>query len=345
MVHTRRSRAVGRGQMLFALGAVLAAGAAVALFGPHWLTVPELSAGLVLIAAVGARLRGTPRDLPNHGNLGPAEARPAQASAATDTSSARLLACLSAVDEVCATSPDAVDGVLAALVELLPTCWPTRAVTYVEIDIGDRVFSTGGMLRGSADAELELGAPGRVIGSIRVAGDCADPLPVEDSRLLSLIATRIGCHLHAARLVAAARDSERLELALEGSGLGLWEYDCRTGATRCCARCAAMLGYSEGQTDSETWARSIHREDVLDTLATFNAHVRGQTPWSESEYRIRAADGQWRWIRTRGRVAERGEDGQPVRIVGTCEDISQRRRARWPLLQPSTRRATHWRAR
>lgn len=327
MVHTRRRRSDRHGQMFFALGATFATGAATALIGGECAYLPALCAGLIVGAVVGVLLRRSPggRDGLPWGGL--RHARLPRSRINTAPSDNPALTCLAGVDESCNASPADIETVLAELVERLPEWWPDGTVDHVEIDVGDRVFATGGTLRGCARAELELSAGQRVLGSIRLAGSEAGPLSADATRLLSLVAGRIGCYLRGARLAeAVARASERLDLALDGGNVGLWEYDVLTATTTCCDRCSAILGCAGGHIDRDSWAERIHDEDALDTLATFNAHLTGQTNSYESEYRVRTAGGEWKWVRTRGRIVERDDAGRPVRLAGTCSDISHRRR-------------------
>ena len=47
----------------------------------------------------------------------------------------------------------------------------------------------------------------------------------------------------------------------------------------------------------------------------------------ETEYRIRHKNGQWRWLSARDTIFQRGDDGQPLQILGVAQDITQRKEA------------------
>jgi diguanylate cyclase (GGDEF)-like protein/PAS domain S-box-containing protein len=47
----------------------------------------------------------------------------------------------------------------------------------------------------------------------------------------------------------------------------------------------------------------------------------------ESEHRVKASNGGWIWVRSRGKVVERDAAGNPLRMAGTARDITTARRA------------------
>jgi GGDEF domain-containing protein len=55
--------------------------------------------------------------------------------------------------------------------------------------------------------------------------------------------------------------------------------------------------------------------------------MKGMRPSYAFEHRVRAADGQWKWILSRGRVTERDPaGGRALRMIGTNIDITDRKR-------------------
>ena len=62
-------------------------------------------------------------------------------------------------------------------------------------------------------------------------------------------------------------------------------------------------------------------------LAALQAYLSGVRPAYQVEFRLRAADGSYRWVLSRGRVAERDADGAPLRAVGMLTDLTDRREA------------------
>ncbi len=122
---------------------------------------------------------------------------------------------------------------------------------------------------------------------------------------------------------------QRLALALKGADLGLWDRDLATGALVVDARWASMLGYrpDEAPRDLAAWRTMVHPDDLPLASRALSAHLAGVTPQYESEIRVRAKGGAWRWILTRGSVTERDTDGRPLRLTGTHLDVTERRAA------------------
>jgi two-component system cell cycle sensor histidine kinase/response regulator CckA len=134
----------------------------------------------------------------------------------------------------------------------------------------------------------------------------------------------------------ALRDSrERLELVLEGADLGLWDWNCVTGEVFYNQRWADMIGVplSDRAQAIDAWKKIVHPEDVAAVANAFKSHFAGTTPFYESEYRLRNSAGAWNWILARGKIVERDEEGKPVRMTGTCLDITDRKLSEAALQQ------------
>lgn len=129
----------------------------------------------------------------------------------------------------------------------------------------------------------------------------------------------------------ALRDNEeRLELALQATRLATWDWNLETGAVRFDNRLMEMLGYSGDTLPSdrqyEKWMEFVHPDDLREMVETMQKHLAGELDVYETVYRARAADGTWRWIHDRGRIVERDNTGNPVRVAGTNQDITERKK-------------------
>ena|SRR4028119_1053731 len=87
-----------------------------------------------------------------------------------------------------------------------------------------------------------------------------------------------------------------------------------------------MLGYSDQEIaySYDTWRNLVHPEDIESTLAALQAHLEDKTPLYRAESRLRCKDGSYKWILARGQ-AQWDESGQPVRMLGSHQDISARK--------------------
>lgn len=144
----------------------------------------------------------------------------------------------------------------------------------------------------------------------------------------------------------AAADAERLELALAGAGLGLWDRHLPTGVGVVDARWSEMIGYAPGEleTNSRIWQSMVHPDDLPLVLQALQRHFDGHEPMYHCEYRLRHKNGSWVWILARGKVTERDAQGTPVRIVGTHMDVTERKATEEALRRSEERLALVMRA-
>lgn len=136
------------------------------------------------------------------------------------------------------------------------------------------------------------------------------------------------------RARAQIREEERrATFALDNANQAIWDLDFQQGKTFYSPTWKAMLGYGEEEisSDTEAWTTLIHPDDREAVLRADRAHKEGRTPAFEAEFRMRHKNGDWIWVLDRGRVVSRDEDGNPLRMIGTHSDITQRKRAETEL--------------
>lgn len=124
------------------------------------------------------------------------------------------------------------------------------------------------------------------------------------------------------------KESERrLELALEGSQMGLWDQDFKKGLLYRNERWASMLGYSldEINADLFSWKKLIHPEDQKFVEEQLALHESGKSRFMQIEHRLRCKDGSYKWILNWGRISERDDQGNPLRAAGIHMDIHDRK--------------------
>ena len=121
---------------------------------------------------------------------------------------------------------------------------------------------------------------------------------------------------------------DRLELAVEGAQLGVWDWDMTTDEVEFNEQWAEMLGHSadEIEPNLEEWERRLHPDDLRAVEGGLSDHLAGETEYYDAKHRMRTATGEWKWIRDIGKVVERDEDGEPVRAVGIHLDIDDQKR-------------------
>jgi PAS domain S-box-containing protein len=119
----------------------------------------------------------------------------------------------------------------------------------------------------------------------------------------------------------------RWGLALQSAAFGVWDLDPRAQQVHYSPEWKKMLGYGDAdEVDSTaTWRERVHPDDLAPMMTALEAHLGGQQNGYEIEFRLRAADGSYRWVLSRGRVVDRDAQGQALRVVGTLTDLTDRR--------------------
>lgn len=120
--------------------------------------------------------------------------------------------------------------------------------------------------------------------------------------------------------------AERLELVLQATNEGHWDWDLVTGEVYFSPRWKEMLGYRDDEVpnDVEEWRKRIHPDDAMSVELRLQLYLDGFLDTYELEHRLRHKDGSWRWIQTRG-TSLRDEHGHVVRIVGAHQDVTDRK--------------------
>ena len=123
---------------------------------------------------------------------------------------------------------------------------------------------------------------------------------------------------------------QRLGLSLEGGNLGLWDWDALTNKLIVNERWLSMLGLNPSTTKPtlDFWHSLVHPEDmpILQNLIDkVISNPNGKRV--EAEVRAKHANGEYIWILDKGAIISRDNNGNPLRIVGTHMDITERKRA------------------
>lgn len=114
-----------------------------------------------------------------------------------------------------------------------------------------------------------------------------------------------------------------------GATEGVWEWDVSSGDVYWSPQVATSLGRAPDDIapSFEAFAALVHPDDVAATRAAIDDYLAGRTRVYEAEFRMRHANGAWRWVHARGRALSRDADGRPTRIAGLHTDVTGRRDA------------------
>jgi PAS domain S-box-containing protein len=131
---------------------------------------------------------------------------------------------------------------------------------------------------------------------------------------------------------ALRRNEERFALAVAGSNDGIWDFDFAAGRVFVSARAREIVCVPPGPElmPIDEWlerlSRHVHPEDEPRRRDAMEAHLAGETPAYEGEYRVRHPEGGYRWVHVRG-LCIRDADGKPLRMAGSVSDIDAQKRA------------------
>ncbi len=120
----------------------------------------------------------------------------------------------------------------------------------------------------------------------------------------------------------------RLQYVLKATGEGVWDWHVQTGTLAHNERWSGLLGLvpEELTNTMADFERCLFEEDRPAVFAAVQACLNGKAPYKH-EHRMRRKDGSAIWVLDRGDVVERNAAGQPLRMVGSFADITERKRA------------------
>ena len=121
---------------------------------------------------------------------------------------------------------------------------------------------------------------------------------------------------------------ERLELAIEVSDYGLWDYNFVSGQIYCNDNFCSILELNNKGTHIFYWIdfeKMIHESDKTLFYEAFENHISMASPLFEVEHRIVTQENKIKWVLTRGKIVQRDTDTNPLRFIGKLEDITFRK--------------------
>ncbi len=175
-----------------------------------------------------------------------------------------------------------------------------------------------------------LGAPivssaDRALGLVAVLDVVPTPERAHARWILRSCADRAAAEFERIEAEAALRTSEaRYAVAVAGSSVGIWDWDCSSDHVFYSKRYRELLGYDSTDEFPNTlaaWISRAHPVDLERTSAALEGHIVRREPF-DLQYRMRNRDGEYRWYRSRGQ-AFWDEDGVPTRMAGALIDINE----------------------
>lgn len=125
------------------------------------------------------------------------------------------------------------------------------------------------------------------------------------------------------------RETERsLQLALDNAEMGFWDYDVASGKVIYDTNSMRILNLTEAELGEgfEGWKARIHQEDKHRFEEAYSAYLRSSSGSLGMDYRILTGTGSYIWIQDYMSVVRSNADGSAQRIIGTMQEITQRKK-------------------
>lgn len=132
------------------------------------------------------------------------------------------------------------------------------------------------------------------------------------------------------KIIEDLRESEkRLEMALQGANLGVWDWHIPSGHVTFNHRWAEIIGHrlDEIEPNIGSWEKLVHPDDMANVTAVLSDHLEGRSPFYRTEHRMKHKNGHYIWVLDAGKVFERDAAGKPVRASGIHLDITNQKQA------------------
>jgi PAS domain S-box-containing protein len=172
--------------------------------------------------------------------------------------------------------------------------------------------------------------------------DCGAPIVDDRGRVAGvvLVFRDVSQRRRAEEAEAFRRANERMERAVRGSNVGIWEIEMPGGdfdrGRRHFVNVWEQLGYDVPPPGRETTLAELHPDDAAGVAEARRAYLAGEAGAYETKARFRHKDGSYRTMLLRG-SAVRDAAGTPVRFVGLSIDITHLKRAQEALRESEQR--------
>jgi PAS domain S-box-containing protein len=156
------------------------------------------------------------------------------------------------------------------------------------------------------------------------------------TRLARIAIERATAEREQQRLQDAKRFADRYRMVLQATGEAVWDWDLERNSVYRNGEWVSLGYKATGASKQDWWIERIHPEDVERVRGSLQRAIDSDQPHWEEEYRFRRLDGTFADVVDRGLVV-RDETGKAVRIVGSLQDITRRKRHEQEMAQLAER--------
>jgi len=123
---------------------------------------------------------------------------------------------------------------------------------------------------------------------------------------------------------ALKRSEEYWKFILDGGLDNVWDWNITENSMSCSGAETPALKVVNKNIHVDHIQSTIHPEDAARLKADLDAHLNGETEFFSNKHRILRKNGSWSWVLSRGKVVQRDSNGNPLRMVGTYDDLTER---------------------
>lgn len=141
------------------------------------------------------------------------------------------------------------------------------------------------------------------------------------------------------KAISDLKESEdRYAKTIEALNDGMWEWDVTSGKAFFSDHYYTMLGYKpqEFTANYSEWKLLVHPEDITRAEQLLNDSIMVDKSFN-IDLRMKAKNGDWKWVATRGKAVEYDIDGSVEKMMGTLSDISERKFIESQLIEEKER--------
>ena len=127
-------------------------------------------------------------------------------------------------------------------------------------------------------------------------------------------------------------NQQRLKLSLWGSGDEFWNWNLKSGEYLRENSLPIVLESSPHWHNIDAFKSYVHPEDFNELERCFYDHLSNKTEFFEVSYRVKNDHNEWLWLLQRGKIIERNEQGDALRLSGTLKNITHLKESEQALL-------------
>jgi len=120
------------------------------------------------------------------------------------------------------------------------------------------------------------------------------------------------------------KSQQRNQVIMQIANDGIWDWHLDTNVVEFDERYYTIAGYKNNEFPQsfDEWHKRVHPDDITHATNSFQSYLAGTSKNFDIEFRFLCKNNSYMWLRGKGKVVTRDEQGNPLRFIGTHSDIS-----------------------